>query len=273
MQGKEVWRLATEYSDSPAPPDELQQDITFMINQHIPQSKGSFKPWAVLTTPEITTAFRFVYPTLLCASWEKAFLWNVVTCELTQIISDIQEERDEQDLGRVNYVELSQQHVFICGTNQFRIFDRSSGSLVYHISSLALDLPKVQLPLLNSRVDRNGLAVRPLVPFMKTSDRGDDAPFVAGKAVREYIQHMLTLSIVHVSPDGRTIALARLNSDLLLVKDIMPLIKGQTNLAGASLVVSFQSHRAVYLAFEHGRVGFITVRICYGLPSLALTKT
>ena len=75
-QDKEVWRLASEAEESPARRDEQQHQIYDLVSNHIPVTKGTFKPWAVLHIPELTRAYRFVYPTLLVVGTEKAYLWD-----------------------------------------------------------------------------------------------------------------------------------------------------------------------------------------------------
>lgn len=74
---------------------------------------------------------------------------------------------------------------------------------------------------------------------------------------------------MHVSPDGRTIAALTMDTHLLVIKDVLSVIKGQIKLLDprASFIVSLQnpwsSYRpeSIYLAFEHGRIGVITVSL------------
>lgn len=132
---KEVWCLSSRYDASPAPPEQFQAVVAFTINRSFAHSKGHFRPWAVLTVPEFGRAFRFVYPTLVVVCFETAYLYNVLSCELSQTIPDIQVAINGKNLGGINYVELGPQYVFICGSIQLRIFDRTSGALVYCISS------------------------------------------------------------------------------------------------------------------------------------------
>jgi hypothetical protein len=68
-----------------------------------------------------------------------------------------------------------------------------------------------------------------------------------------------------------------LDATLLLIKDIVPVIKGEARLNDSALLVSRSPTysraraRGIYLAFEHGRVGVITVSSRQQLQSLLLT--
>jgi len=64
-------------------------------------------------------------------------------------IYDTQAPVDGAILGRINYVEMNERYVILCGSQQLRIFSRSpQGALLYHIpaskttyAKSALDLP------------------------------------------------------------------------------------------------------------------------------------
>lgn len=91
-------------------------------------TRGHFKPWAILLMQEPTRAFRLVYPTFLTVSRDRAFLYNVETAQLVQTIDNIQSPDFEGvALGDINYVELSEKYVFICGTKSLKLYYRSDG--------------------------------------------------------------------------------------------------------------------------------------------------
>lgn len=100
----------------------------------MPTSKGHFKPWALLTPPETGNAFRFVYPTLAVVGVNAAWLFDVERAQMVKTINYIQKPVAGGFLGAINYVELSDQHVLICGSSQLRFFDRSSGAIVHAIT-------------------------------------------------------------------------------------------------------------------------------------------
>ena len=84
--------------------------------------------------PETTRAFRFSYPTLLVASEDNAYIWNVPEGRLVETIRDIQKSRHDDRLGVISYVEVNDKYAFICGSNQLRIFERGGGTLVFQLS-------------------------------------------------------------------------------------------------------------------------------------------
>lgn len=97
----------------------------------------------------MTRAFRFVYPTLLAATRNSLFVWDIPTGELVQIIRDTQISADGPgstvDLGDMNYVEISSKidgHAFICGSNTLRAFSRTSGRCVLDVSSSQISYGK-----------------------------------------------------------------------------------------------------------------------------------
>ncbi|GJE91392.1 F-box protein [Phanerochaete sordida] len=251
-QGKEVWRVSSDPEESPAPRDDSQHQICETISRYIPETKGTFKPWAVLTTPEATRAYRFVYPTLLVAGAENAYLWDVPRCEIVQVIPDIQASIAGENLGRINYVELSPLHVIICGGRQLRLFDRTSGACVWHLQTTTAGPPCRSLQYTPASVPPANiydLAMFTRAPGPNMTHRSHFSQCVA----------------VHVSSDGRTIAALDTDASLLIVKDIVPVIANRVKLADASVIISFkdsdnssEDSAAIYLAFEFGRIGVIT---------------
>jgi len=100
---KEVWRRtagAYEQTDVFDPPSILDERQQYVVNYLASSAenpsglKGRFTPHAVLHMPEPTRAYRFVYPTLLVASLERAYLWDVRNATITQIIENIQVIRE-----------------------------------------------------------------------------------------------------------------------------------------------------------------------------------
>jgi hypothetical protein len=142
--GKEVWRLARDFQDSDIPedfkPDASMITASEEAARRNPSStgRGHFKPWALLQMPELTRAFRFSYPTLLSANANDAYLWDVPTSRLVETISNIHVRNQDESLGRLNYVDVNDKYVFICGSVQLRIFAREGGALVYHLTKKML---------------------------------------------------------------------------------------------------------------------------------------
>lgn len=113
---REVWRLSNlshELThpvpcnevppdfDIKAQPDEIMQEDSQRALQkalrHYHESlgpdfrpRGCFEPYAVLRTSEDTRAYRFVYPTLMTAAYEKVYMWDVPSARIVEVISEIQ---------------------------------------------------------------------------------------------------------------------------------------------------------------------------------------
>ena len=147
----EVWRLASDFAvddegASYSPPDEEQRHVARHAaaahRQYAP--RGHFRPWAKLSFPEPMTACRFVYPTLLCANNEHAFLCDVRTGALVQTIDLNIEEwlEEDEEVGRICYVDVNEQYAFVCRVRSLHVFARDGGAEVLRIPSDA-SLPKV----------------------------------------------------------------------------------------------------------------------------------
>lgn len=126
---KEVWRLASDFVDGEpevapyAPPDEKQKR-TYEFFATVPPHRryaphGHFRPWAKLSFPTFTRAYRLAYPTLLCAGMDRAYLHDVRTGRLIQSI-DIRPED-------ICYVDVNERYVFVCEPEALHVFSRADG--------------------------------------------------------------------------------------------------------------------------------------------------
>ncbi|KAI0040438.1 hypothetical protein FA95DRAFT_1599422 [Auriscalpium vulgare] len=113
---KEVWRLASDFASNDAVVEAARPDYTQLraaaqaAQRHGYAGRGHFRPWALLVFPEMTLAYRFVYPTLLSASESRAFLYDVRTGTLMQTIENVVADGDN-----INYVELSERNLSLPG--------------------------------------------------------------------------------------------------------------------------------------------------------------
>src|SRR5712691_10645404 len=122
------WRLASDFAvedevASHSPPDEGQRRVsTFAAAMHHRYAPhGHFRPWAKLSFPEFTRAYRFAYPTLLCTNDEHAFLHDVRTGVLVQTIDlDVQPHPG----GGVCYVDVNERHAFVCEARALHVYSR-----------------------------------------------------------------------------------------------------------------------------------------------------
>ncbi len=106
-----------------APPDVNQKrtyELVATIPTHLRCARhGHFRPWAKLSFPTDTRAYRLAYPTLLCAGVSHAFLHDVRTGALVQTI----------DIGPKDiwYVDVDERHVFVCESAALHVFSRADG--------------------------------------------------------------------------------------------------------------------------------------------------
>ncbi|KAG8942326.1 hypothetical protein FRC03_003300, partial [Tulasnella sp. 419] len=134
----EVWRRSRDAYDPekylPCQPTDQQLAVATL---HPPTSRpgvdspnlgqrGVYVPFAVLQVPEVARASRVVYPNLVVASsrGRKAFIWDIPNSRLIETIDikphplyPLSEEASQptDDFGAtIHYVELSQDHLFIC---------------------------------------------------------------------------------------------------------------------------------------------------------------
>jgi hypothetical protein len=93
--------------------------------------RGRFMPCAHITAPEESRAFRLFFPTLAVAGPNSYHLWDVRTGVLIQSVVDPALNADSQ----VNYVEVSERHVFISRMSEIHVYTRTDGRRVWTIDA------------------------------------------------------------------------------------------------------------------------------------------
>lgn len=138
----EVWRLADDFDASDGPleslPEEEQIRMSDLTAEYYRSNtlRGHFRAWALIQPPTTTRSSRCVYPNILAAGQNQAFLWDLLTGKLVVTVDNIARKIDGEPLGHINYVELNKDYVIICGENQLRIYaNRTPSTLLYHITS------------------------------------------------------------------------------------------------------------------------------------------
>ena len=136
----EVWRCSSSIPehvvDESSAPDAGQREVYGLQSSG---TDGYFQPWAVLHMPKQTSGFRFVYPTLVVAGYDFAYLWDIpsgkliqtIECPLTALEGDNGHYFDE-----IVDVAVSERHVFIASQVYMRIFSRETGESVLNLSWL-----------------------------------------------------------------------------------------------------------------------------------------
>jgi hypothetical protein len=280
----EVWRLASDFAvddegASYSPPDEGQRHAsTFAAAMHHRFApRGHFRPWAKLSFPEPTLAFRFSYPTLLCANNKHAFLHDVRTGALVQTIDlnieEWLEEDEEEEIGGICYVDVNERHAFVCGLRSLHVFARDGGAEVLRISD-DVSMPKVVV--VDAVLRNQFVAVLPLCPREDDHRRPDfragvlHIPFLSSHrffypftcSARQSDDDSFFFPIAHVSRDGRDLVIATITHRVLFIQDFERICRGETSFLSASHVLGLlPGDECFYMAFEHGRICLATVRV------------
>lgn len=275
---KEVWRLSTDLNPSEIPvhasPDNRQLNAGQISGATYPTSRARFKPWCLIHTLQPTFAYRFSYPTLAVVSIDAAYLWDLTSATLVQIIhihnvDPFDNDHDHDDRTTTSYVDVSAQHLFICMEQELRILNRSDGSLAFRIHSQST-FAKARVLLAQGRRDTPNVVV-PIKAQVLAAAGPRNMPlpsFVAGMIPSASLtaatsdQHLIP---AHVSKCGRHLVALLSDNRLLLIEDFERVARGDVSLANAALELYITLPRdampnGVYLAYEFGRVSVITVR-------------
>ncbi|EDR04773.1 uncharacterized protein LACBIDRAFT_303972 [Laccaria bicolor S238N-H82] len=247
---KEIWRLSSIDSvsadSSSSLPDTIQTQIP-PDGSH----PGLFKPHALLQTPEPTRAYRFVYPTLLVAAFERVYLYDVPSARLVQIIENIQPLTTNISLGTLNYVDLSARHVFLCGGHALRVFDRGTGRAVLTLPSNKFVYGRWGYRLETGPRNESAMGSVLVEHEMEAIMCGP------GTELNQYFDEFVA---VHVSPCGSHLVGLLSSSRLIIMPHFERAIHNQMDIFDLTLDVQLGSPHAqsVYLAYENNRVAVVT---------------
>ncbi|PFH53258.1 hypothetical protein AMATHDRAFT_137903 [Amanita thiersii Skay4041] len=219
--------------------------------------RGHFIAWALLRPPAQTRAFRFVYPILLVASFNSAFLFDVRTGALVQIINNIQPDTmvippgqgiapQSEPLGELNYVELGKERVYVCGQNMLRIFSREHGTRLIDVPAVTMNYGRWRWAISRRRdmefeIDVKHANVRDSL----------EAWVLHGPSIQRLHVHP------HVSPCDKHVAVLLETSRLLLIRNLDRIVRNEMTLFDSTMEIQlgWASRSSRYLAFENGKVG------------------
>ena len=79
---------------------------------------------------------------------------------------------------------------------------------------------------------------------------------------------LLTPMVVHVTRDGKDLVAQLSDSRLVVIRDFMRIVRGEISMSAATLEIGktiprhggSDEHFSIYLSYEHGRLGIVTVR-------------
>ncbi|KAG8219252.1 hypothetical protein J3R82DRAFT_91 [Butyriboletus roseoflavus] len=228
---KEVWRRTVDadgHHSETSPPDKkmLEASTQAAANYHSAENRWAhFKAWALLRMPENTRAFRFSYPTLLAVATNNAYLWDVPRSQLVSVVRDVQRLYHGLLLAAINYVEVNDLYVFICGGGGLRIFAREGGALLYQLptrelTSAAWDvLPRTP-----------GLTSSVVHPQMLLSN------------CRSLCSSHGEFMACHVSASGNDLAVLVSNGRLVILPDFQRLFAGSNSVhhRDIAIILNFQ---------------------------------
>ncbi|KAL1746317.1 hypothetical protein HDZ31DRAFT_62340 [Schizophyllum fasciatum] len=259
---KEVWRRAEDAQNctdkvvEASAPDERQRAASQEAAEQYssPSSRGHFVAWALISPGAITTAFRAVYPVLLTASTHEAHVFDVRTGARVHRITNPQAPTDPfsmLDLGNLNYVEISNRHVFTCDSNALRVYAREDGKCVFEIVSN------------QARFGRWLFQVSRTPPAEQVEDALVVHPL--HQTYREIPDSSLQYEefyAAHVSKCGRHLVAALSTARIVVIYDFERVLRGEVQLYDVAFEVQLGSARTTtkYLAFEDNRVCVATGR-------------
>ncbi|KAH7926821.1 hypothetical protein BV22DRAFT_1062053 [Leucogyrophana mollusca] len=227
---KEVWRrscdfIASDVSEGYPPDWRMLHASELAAKRHAsPTRRGHYQPLALLQMPKPTRASRFTYPTLIAATADRAYLWDIPTSRLVQTIPNIQMANAPGRLGRICNVEVSDRYAFFCGPSQLRIFERETGTMVLHTT--VSELPSTQWNVLPGQAAAT--AGHMLVSYTLTQ-----ASHVRGAGIQD------EFLAVHVSSSGKDMVVLTRKGSLLIVRDFEHVITKQVSLADAAVQIDF----------------------------------
>ena len=277
---KEVWKQSStipEFDvDESSAPDENQREVHDLMTS---ATAGFFQPWAVLHMQEQTSAYRFVYPTLIVAGYDRAYLWDIPTGRHIQTIEECQfissEDGNNHYLLGIMYVEISERHVFIVGQFHIRVFSRATGKSVLNFSSYVPGgygrwkyTPTISGERISgSELVRYELEIREEPYKMRSGKDILNEIFVAGMSTHsafnknKKLKSTPFLKKVHVSECGRHFAALLHRCRLLVVYDFEK-VSNEEELYAQTLDIPISDgfhESSIYLAFDYGRVSVVTV--------------
>ena len=216
----------TPYSTTSSEPRRSSSSINPSLS--LPR-RGAYLPFAILENPQPIKAFRFVYPYLLLGSpmMEQAFIWDVPHAKLLQTV-DVPPPpppayfQDEDDVQLFNYVELSNEFIFVCWTAGLRVYRWKVTGPGQTIGEVVFEYPPTErsdgIALLykvwgwdSRRVTNN----RPLGETARVPYRTQDVRWTKAEKIE-----CMPLA-VHISPDGKDLVVLVNETHLLYVPDFI----------------------------------------------------
>ncbi|KAG8872248.1 hypothetical protein FRB97_007833 [Tulasnella sp. 331] len=284
----EVWRRSADQLNPetalPCKPDpsQLMADLSIWTHDigegNTPARqphRGVYIPFALLQSPAVTRASRFVYPHMLLATMSlggKAFIWHIPSSTLVETI-DIRspngaplelpagvdpEAVEPEDSECINYVELSDEFVFVCWKNGVTAYRRRP-SKDGTTGQLAFNLPMSARSGYPDSTGRRFSSLSFNFSRMVSRDEGQPSRGVTQVVTipllpesRRVPMPIDEFSAVHVSPDGRDLAATTDDGWLFYASNFASSVVGSQGGYGSFRIWS--PGRTLYLAFDGKRI-------------------
>ncbi|KAG8842704.1 hypothetical protein FRB96_004822 [Tulasnella sp. 330] len=284
----EVWRRSADQLNPetalPCKPDpsQLMADLSIWTHDigegNAPARqprRGVYIPFALLQSPAVTRASRFVYPHMLLATMSlggKAFIWHIPSSTLVETI-DIRspngaplelpagvdpEAVEPEDSECINYVELSDEFVFVCWKNGVTAYRRRP-SKDGTTGQLAFNLPMSARSGYPDSTGRRFSSLSFNFSRMVSRDEGQPSRGVTQVVTipllpesRRVPMPIDEFSAVHVSPDGRDLAATTDDGWLFYASNFASSVVGSQGGYGSFRIWS--PGRTLYLAFDGKRI-------------------
>ncbi|KDQ20336.1 hypothetical protein BOTBODRAFT_27758 [Botryobasidium botryosum FD-172 SS1] len=251
----EVWQRETDRGtpDLIPRPDAAQLMFQEGVSLDQPAARGRYRPFAVLTNPTATRAYRLVYPHLLVASQfaQEAYIWHIPTSSLIQTLAITTPEH----FYAVDYVEISNDHAFFCSAGGLFVYSRQTGTVVFEVPSQGSSLFDGAL----SRVWELGFQSSP-----DLSTRGSSIIILESHSLvplpKEYVFRAMNtgFATVHVSPCGRDLVAVSRRGLMIYVRDFTeprdPKCPAHALYLGSGVV---------YMAYDGSRIAVCTAEGLY----------
>jgi hypothetical protein len=219
---------------------------------------------------EHTSAFRFVYPTLIVAARDRAYLWDIPSGKLIQTLQEFQLVTHDEAVGRIKYVEISERHIFIVGQSHLRVFSRATGKSVLDLSASKwrYGFWKYMPHFPHDRTPGSALVRYEMESTQESYGSANRAVydrFIAGtSSIIVSLDNELSHAKAHVSACGCHFTALLSGCRLLIVYDFEK-VSNEEELYAQTLDIRLASHRfylSIYLAFDYGRISVVTVSHC-----------
>jgi hypothetical protein len=204
------------------------------------------------------------------------YLWDVRTGALVQTIQGTQLNTwcgvpatvSLRFLGDINYIEIGERHVFLCGIHALRVLARDTGRCI-------LDVPSSRQPYgrwwFGVSVEGGGWR-EPCAVAVGHDVVAREQHEEPGEIIDEFIAGMLHIFwtadrtesnfAVHISSCGRHLAALLHSSRLVIIPDFELVARGNVSLFDITFEIQLGSPAlsSRYLAYENGRIAVATVR-------------